>query len=684
MDDTNQENHQPKTLKPEDIVAMKKLSGAAISPDGRWAVFVRSVPVLEKDKSEYRSHIWLVPTDGENPPYPWKKGGEPLQLTNGPNGDTGPQWSPDSTRIAFVSKRTGDKSQIWIVPVAGGEARQLTYTKNGASTPRWSPDGERIAFLMQEKDSEAEEKRKKAKDDPVVVEKDDFKQTHLWVIDVETLGEEPELLFTLPEKESDKDGKKDESERKEEQDERDKSKRLTEGDFHVSDPWWSPDGKQIAFVSAPSPKADHSMFNATIQIIDVETKAIRKLTSYDGGEGAPRWSPDGKWLAFLYRTDDANHLQKDINIIPIPAEGGTLTNLTSDFDHNEVAPIWSPNGEMIYFEAADRVRRHLYAVPKDGGEVRQITYGDCVIGGMTIADDGDTYLCHRATANTPMDLWVGSIRTGRLEQITKLNPQLADFALGETRVLQWQNSDGFEIEGLLCLPVDYEEGKNPLIVAPHGGPHGAIALGFNPAWQYFSGEGFATFAPNFRGSDGYGRDFARGNYRNWGIADYQDIMAGVDHLIGQGIADPDRMVVGGWSYGGYMTAWIVTQTDRFKAASNGAGLSNLVSMYAQNDIPSYLELFFEDSSPYQKVELYRKHSPISYIHQVKTPTLILHGAEDKRVPVPQAEEFYAGLKAIGVDVEFVKYPREGHGIEEPRHILDLLKRRLAWYKKYVM
>ena len=668
-----EENHQPKTLKPEDIVAMKRLSGAVISPDGKWAAFARAIPVLEKDKSEYRSHIWLVPTEG----------GEPMQLTNGPNGDSGPEWSPDSTRIAFVSKRTGDKNQVWIVPIAGGEARRLTHAKNGASEPRWSSDGQRIAFLMQEKDSEAEEKRKRARDDPVVVEKDDFKQTHLWVVDVETMDEEPELLFTLPEEESGKDSKKRQGEKKEEQDEKDKSERLTKGDFHVSDPRWSPDGKQIAFVSTPSPKADHLMFNANIQIIDTETRAIRKLTPYDGGEVAPRWSPDGKWLAFLYRSDDANHLQKDIYVIP--AEGGTPTNVTWGFDHDEGMPIWSPNGEMIYFETADRVRRHLYAVPKDGGQVRHITYGDCVIGGISIADDGDTYLCYRATANTPMDLWVGSIRTGKLKQITKLNPQLADFALGETRVLQWQNSDGFQIEGLLCLPVGHEEGKShPLIVVPHGGPHGAIALGFNPEWQYYSGECFAVFAPNFRGSDGYGRDFARGNYRNWGIADYQDIMTGVDYLIDRGIADPDRMVVGGWSYGGYMTAWIVTQTDRFKAASNGAGLSNLVSMYAQNDIPSYMELFFEDSSPYQRTELYRKHSPISYIHQVKTPTLILHGVEDKRVPVPQAEEFYAGLKAMGVDVEFIKYPREGHGIGEPRHILDLLKRRLEWYKKYVM
>ena len=653
-------------LKPEDIVAMKRFRSASISPDGKWAVFDRIAPILEEKKSEYRSNIWLVSTAS----------GRPLQLTNCPDGDSNPEWSPDSACIAFVSKRGSGKEQIWVIPITGGEARQLTYTKNGASSPRWSPDGKRIVFLMAEKDSEAKEKRKKAGDDPITVEKDDFKQTHLWVIDVETMDQEPELLFTLPEKGS------DEKNEEKKEDEKDKSQRLTEGNFHVRDPRWSPDGKQIAFVSAPSPKADHTMFNAVIQIIDVETKEIRKLTSFHGGEGFPRWSPDGKWLAFLYCTDDANYLQKDIYIIP--PEGGTPANLTSDFDRNEVAPLWSPDGEMIYFEVADRVRRHLYAVPKDGGDVRQITHGDCVIDRMSIADDGDTYLCCRQTLGAPMDIYAGSIRTGELKQITELNPQCAELAPGETRVIQWQSSDGLEIEGLLHLPVGYQEGRSyPLIVDPHGGPHGAIALEFNPDWHYFSGEGFATFSPNFRGSDGYGRDFARGNYGNWGIADYEDVMTGVDYLIHQGIADPERLVVSGWSYGGFMTEWIVTQTDRFKAAVAGAGLNNLVSMYAQNDIPSYMELFFEDSSPYHKLEMYRKHSPISYVHQIKTPTLILHGAEDKRVPVPQAEEFYAGLKAAGVDVEFVKYPREGHSIGEPRHILDLLKRRLAWFRKYV-
>ena len=658
MTDNTQEHRELRTLQPEDIVGLKGLSGSTISPDGKWAAFVRTVPVLGVEKSEHRSHIWLVSTDG----------GEPFQLTNGPNGDSNPQWSPDSTRLAFVSRRGDGKTHIWIIPIGGGEARQLTHTKNGASNPRWSFDGKQIAFLKDEEDSAVEEKRKKAGDDRVVMGVDDFKQQHLWVIDVEALDDEPELLFSLPEEGANENVNTD------------KSQRLTTGDFHVSEPCWSPDGKQIVFISTPSPKADDTMFNGTVHVVDLETKNLRKLTGHTGGESSPRWSPDGEQITYLH--SPAGYGQKDLHIIS--AEGGASANLTAtQLDRNVDLPVWSPDGENIYFIAMDRVRWQLYSASRKNNEIRQITHDDCVIGEISIANDGDTLLCTRSEPYAPADVWVGSIRTGEMKRLTKLNPQLENFALGEVRVIQWRSSDGLEIEGLLCLPVGYEMGKSyPLIVEPHGGPRSSRDLGFKPTWHYFSGEGFAYFAPNFRGGDGYGNDFATANYNDWGGGDYQDIMTGIDFLIEQGFADPDSLIVGGSSYGGYMTTWMITHTDRFKAACNVCGVINLVSFYAQTDIPSFMSLYFA-GPPSQSLELYRDRSPINHVDRTKTPTLILHGEEDIRVPLPQSEEFYAGLKAAGVETVFVKYPREGHSIGEPRHQLDMLKRQVAWYNKYV-
>ena len=657
--DNNQVHQKAKTLQPEDIVAIKGVGQAIISPDGNWAAFVRSTAVLEAEQSDYLSHIWLVSTND----------GEPFQLTNGPNQDEEPQWSPDSQKIAFVSRRHGDKNQIWVIPIAGGEAKQLTYTENGASTPRWSPDGSQVAFLMQEQDGRSEQRRKKAKDDPVVVGKDDFKQTHLWFINLATMEEESELLFTSPYEDAEQ--------------RRDKSHPLTEGDFHVSDPQWSPDGNRIGFVSSPTPKADDTMFNATVQILDLSTfplTTVRKLTEFESSESAPRWHPDGKHIAFLRSPE--GYGQKDLYVIS--ADGGASTNLTSGFDRNAETPIWSPDGETLYFTAMDGVRWHLYAIPKEGGTARQITFGDCVIGAVSIADDGDTVLYTKNAPNAPNDVWSGPIRTAELKQITQMNPQLEEFSLGEVRVIQWQSHDGLVIEGLLCLPVDYQAGTAyPLIVEPHGGPRSTRNLEFKAEWHYFCGEGFAIFAPNFRGSDGYGRNFATANFGDWGGGDYQDIMTGIDFLIERGIADAERLVIGGWSYGGFMTAWMLTQTDRFKAAVNGCGVMNHVSMYGQTDIPSFMRLYFEGAPVSEQIALYRRLSPMSYIHRVKTPTLILHGENDIRVPVPQSEEFYAGLKAVGVEVEFVKYPREGHSINEPRHRLDVLKRQMAWYRKYI-
>ncbi|MBD3183395.1 prolyl oligopeptidase family serine peptidase [Candidatus Poribacteria bacterium] len=662
MGDCSQKScRQYKKLTPEDVVSMKRLNnGGGISPDGKWISYVVGSPVLENEKSEYINHIWISSTDGKIQ----------YQLTNGPNGDSDPQWSPDSSQIAFVSKRSGDKSQIYVINITRGEARQLTYVKEDAANPVWSPDGTKIAFVKNEEDDKHKKKRKKAKDDAITVDKDDFKQKHLRVIDVNVLDEEPELIFSIPENNDNKNENKD------------KSKEITRGNYSVFDPRWSPDSKQIAFAHAETSKPDDYMFRSTIHIVNLETKELRKLTKHEGYESTPRWSRDGKWIAYLYKANPDDLLQRDIYVIP--SKGGKSINLTSNFDQNKILPLWSPRGNKVFFEAVEGVRFNLYSVSLKNGSITKITEGDHTARFMSLADDDDTFAFHCESPEKPKDVWIGSIASGETRHLTNLNPQISDFPLGKTYIVDWPSKDGTNVQGLLRLPVDYKEHtKYPLIVSPHGGPYGAVTFRFNPHHHFFSAKGFAVFEPNFRGSEGYGSEFGKGNYENWGVADYQDIMSGIDYLIENRDADPDKLVVEGWSYGGYLTNWLVAQTDRFKAASSGAGLSNLVSMYAQNDIPTYLRQFFTGLSPYESIEIYLKHSPITYIKQVKTPTLLLHGAEDKRVPPPQAEEFYRALKTLGVDVEYVKYPREGHSINEPRHILDLIKRQVKWFKKYI-
>jgi len=617
MIDGNLNEKQKKTLKPKDIVAMKIIDEVAISPNGEWAAFVLTELTFEEGKDEYYSHIWLVSTSGD----------KLLQLTDGLSKDNDPQWSPDSNYIAFVSKQANDREQIMVISVLDGKAIQVTHAKNGTSSPRWSPDGKQIAFLMEEDQSE---------------------QMHLWTANVELIMEV--LFYSLL------DGKLN-NVSKENLPKNKWIHRLTEGAFHVSDPQWSPDSRQIAFVSTPSSNEECVIFDATIYVINVETRTFRKLTYNDkGGEIAPRWSPEGNLIAFLYRTSNDIPFQRDIYIIP--AENGIAAiNLTSDFNRNEGIPIWPPNSDVIYFETTDGVRRHIYSLSTNNGRIQQITSGDCVISGMSIAADGDTYIFCYETPNMPKDIWVGSISTRKLKKITNMNPQIVEFALCETCVVKWKSCDGLEIEGILCIPSNKREGvKCPLLVIPHGGPHRVVGLHFDPVRHYFSGEGFCIFLPNFRGSDGYGYDFAGKNYQNWGIGDYQDIMTGVDYLIEQKLVDPDNMVVGGWSYGGFMTLCIITQTNRFKSASSGGAPSNFAGIL---------------------------YSPIAYVHQISTPLLMLHGISDKRVPIEQVEEFYTKLKSVGVIVDFVKYIDEGHVIEKPYNILDSLERQLTWYKKYM-
>jgi dipeptidyl aminopeptidase/acylaminoacyl peptidase len=667
----------------EDALAIRNVGAPQFSPDGKWIVYT----ISEWDRKENRrvSHLHLVSADG----------GRSIKLTNGEKGETAPQWSPDGARIAFLADR--DKgNQIWLINVGGGEAEKLTTEENGVQSFRWSPDGKLIAFTTRDTppDKEAREKKKKDKFDTIVVDHD-LQYAHLWTINLENK----------------------------------EKKRLTEGAFTASGQQWSPDGKWIVYVNSRS-STQESVFTdisddraTDLYVVASDGGAPRKLTANPGPDASPQWSPDGKWIAYAAATD-VWAAKSDLHVIA--AEGGAPRNLTKDFFESAGFGLqWSPDGKSLLFTSGVGVYTHIYSVPASGGQVAQLTrenrnYGGFDIGGgapnavisLTLTTppfnpNEPAYtpkpgksalplgLSHIIAADqriaftvndsrTPEDIWVAPLdNLAAAKRVTTVNPELKDFALAETEVLKWKGPDNFDIEGLLIKPLGYEAGKRyPLILQIHGGPYGRFSDTFNSRGQIWAALGYAVLMPNPRGSTGYGNKFTVANVGDWGGKDFQDIMAGVDAVIAKGVADANKCVVMGGSYGGFMTFWTITQTDRFKAAVGHAAISDWYSFHGQSDIPGLMEYGFK-GYPWVVPENYRRWSPMTYVDRVKTPIIITHGERDMRVNIQQGEQYYRALKKRGVNVVFLRYPREGHGIQEPNHQIDLFGRQLEWFDKHL-
>ncbi len=630
----------------EDALAIKQIGAPQFSPDGKRIAYT----ISEWDKKENRriSHIWLVSADG----------GPTARLTNGDKGESSPQWSPDGSRIAFLADR--DKgAQVWIIHVDGGEAEKLTSEENNVQSFRWSPDGKSVAFVTRNtpKDKAEREKRKKDKFDTIVVDSD-FSFSHLWTINVETK----------------------------------EKKRLTDGDFSVSGQQWSPDGSSIAFVMSKSGAQESSYIdisedrNTDIYIVSAGGGAPRQLTNNLGPDSSPQWSPDGKQIAYTSNPEPKSWAAKT-DVLLIPAAGGATRNLTKDFFESAGFGLaWAPDGRSLYFSSGAGMYAHIYSVLAEGGKAAKITRENRNYGGFDVAGSAAepkiTYTVNDSM--TPDDIWVAPLKQmDQAKKVTWVNPEIKDFALGETSVIRWKGPDDFDIEGLLVKPIGYEEGKRyPLILQIHGGPYGRFSDTFNSRAQVWAANGYAVLMPNPRGSTGYGVKFTTANVGDWGGKDFKDIMAGVDAVVAKGVADPGKLVVMGGSYGGFMTFWTVTQTDRFKAAIGHAGISDWYSFHGQSDIPGLMEYGFV-GQPWTSAETYRKWSPMTYVDRVKTPIIITHGERDLRVPIAQAEQYYRALKKRGVEVIFLRYPREGHGIQEPNHQIDLFERQLAWFDSHL-
>lgn len=630
---------------PELQMKVKNVGEVVPSPDGRWAVYAQTRPVMDGEKSESLTHLWIARTDGS----------ERFQLTSGEKSATAPRFSPDGKFVYFLSEREG-KPAVYRIPVDGGEAERISEGNIAAGTYELSPNGKWIAFTGRATDSEEERARREKRDFRVIDESP--RNAQLWIATVEP----------------DASGKRT-------------PKQLAAGPYNVSGMDWSPDSRRIAFETRPTPDANDGR-KADILEVEVETGRVRVLSATAASEAQPRYSRDGKYLAFV-RTEAPAGVLNGARLVLITLATGQNRELPPTPDESPSIVDWARDSRAIYFVEAKGTRSLIYAMPVDGPPRTAYAPAKGTLGfGARMNSTGSHFGYTRQSSDEPVEAYVLAVEGREPVRISAANTGMKMPPLGETKVIRWKSKDGREIEGLLTLPAGYQKGTRvPLILNIHGGPAGAFnesfigAAGLYPI-ATFASKGWATLRPNPRGSSAYGRAFRAANLQDWGGGDFQDIMTGVDYVIAEGVADPNRMVVMGWSYGGYMTNWVITQTSRFKAAVAGAGLSNMPSMWGTNDIPSVLDDYY--GGPwYDQPELYKKLSPLYHVKNVTTPTLILHGEQDIRVPTSQGYEMYNAIRRKGIEAQMVVYPRTPHGPREPKFVLDIMQRHIDWVEKHI-
>jgi dipeptidyl aminopeptidase/acylaminoacyl peptidase len=543
----------------------------------------------------------------------------------------------------------------------GSFSYQLTRGETSATSPAWSPDGSQIAFTMSDPPSEEEENAEKEKRDAHTVD-EDLKMVHLYLLPIE---------------------RNEKGERE--------TRKLTNGDFSVGgafgggEPNWSPDGNSIVFAHMPTPKVD-DWTKADISVVELSSGDIRSLAATDAAEGRPVFSPDGEWIAYT-SSDDPPTWAFTGRVYVVKASVGEPRLLAATHDLQPDIVGWTPDGSRILVSETQRTINRLSALPVDGGPPVDVSPPDIMVDGPSLNLTGTRLGFSSQAADRPSEVFLSPLEDFAPAQVSTIQ-DLPDIPIGKTITMRWKSTDGKEVEGLLTYPVGHSSGARvPLVVIVHGGPTGVFVqrfIGNRGAYPIaaFAAQGYAVLRCNVRGSSGYGKDFRYANYQDWGGGDYRDIMSGVDHVIEMGVADPNRLGVMGWSYGGYMTSWIITQTDRFKAASVGAGVTNLMSFTGTSDIPGFIPDYF-GGEYWEVFDRWRSHSAMFNVKGVTTPTLIQHGERDIRVPVSQGYELYNALKRQNVSVKMVVFPRQPHGIREPKLQLEAMKGNLEWFEKWI-
>jgi dipeptidyl aminopeptidase/acylaminoacyl peptidase len=631
----------PRPMGVVDLLNVPRLSEPQLSPDGREAVFVRNDADWKSGKRI--SHVWRVGLSG----------GQPLQITNGTDNETGPRWSPDGKTIAFIAKRGDDEfEQIYLLSTDGGEARRLTAHGSKVSDISWAPDGSALYFIAPDVKTADEKARDRVKDD-VYAYDENYKQTHLWKVTVATNSETA----------------------------------ITSGDYSITNYELSEDGRKLAVHRAPTPLLG-SGDDSEVWVMNADGSGAVQLTQNRVQENNAEVSPDGSQVLFVSGANAKFENYYNGRLFIVSASGGASRVLIGESEPYAVdRAFWSKDGKSIYFLANLGVHAELFVVPASGGKPRQLTDGKHNLSAVSIS--GDRLIFTISDSTSGGDVWTIGLADVAPRRLTRVFDYLTrDFKLGRQEAIQWKGADGVTVEGIVTYPVDYRPGqKYSLAVMTHGGPQAADKYGIGSTtyeFQVLAGLGYVTLQPNYRGSTGYGDPFLRGMVGHYFEQAHLDVMTGVDELVRRGIADPDKMVKMGWSGGGHMTNKIITFTDRFKAAASGAGAANWVSMYAQSDIRAFRTPWF-GGTPWQKdapIDVYWSHSPLKDVAKVTTPTIFFVGEKDPRVPMPQSIEMYRALKSNGVPTHLYVAPREPHGWTELRHQLFKLNTEIEWFEKY--
>ncbi len=618
---------------------MQKPMDAAISPDGKYVAYVLSRTNWEDNANE--SDLYLAEVAS----------GKSLKLTASRKSSSSPVWSADSKQIAFLSNREG-KQQIYLIPVAGGEAMQLTDHETGVNSFEWT-DPAQIYFLAPDAETSASKDRKKQYGELTVVD-EEHTMNHVWRVKV----------LDTPKQ---------------------KAERLTEGPFTVMSIAVAKTVSQLAIVTKKNP--DLSTMGAKLQLLDPATKALRVLADTRNQYSRVTWSPDSEEIAYTTpgEVEFSYYVNGYIEVRPI--NGSAARKVSGTIDEQPILVDWTSRG--IYFLARNKTSMTAYIANPKSDSPRELNLpSGWTMNSVSLTRSLDKVAFIGASTSQNLEVYVTPSTSWSPQPMTSLKTQWAKYQPARREVVSWKSKDGATVEGILMTPANFDRSKkHPLLVIIHGGPSG-IDLPYVTPDSYYPAEQFVAkgglvLRPNYRGSIGYGARFRALNVGNLGVGDAWDVLSGVDHLIGQGFVDGARVGSMGWSQGGYISAFLATaHSDRFKALSVGAGISNWVTYYVNTDIHPFTRQYLK-ATPWDDMEVYRKTSPMTYIKQAKSPVLIQHGDNDKRVPPPNAFELYQGLKDVGVPARLVLYKGFGHGINKPKEAMHVMDENLSWFSRHV-